>query len=284
MFFAAELYRYARHRHLRRADPPAHCAARPDGSGLPDPAMHLTDGTPLFKPLEAIRYGSAYARRVTPGARSTRRSNPAALFTLSDHWGMATLQNPPQHALWVMKLRGQYLRPDGTPHQGFVTMTPEPISVTRHDRRHTVHDDLADGPSMPRPRGSRRADLLNPNDPTIRPGPATARRWGYCVGRPSSAARCWAGRWTCRPSVGDGEVLDMAKVARRDEVVARPADWFPHHLMDTPVQASRIFAEGGPADAVHGGGAGADADGPGRIRGTRGWVPPFGRCGCCCRN
>ncbi|MBD3004716.1 hypothetical protein [Streptomyces sp. 5-10] len=126
------------------------------------------------------------------------------------------------------------------------------------------------------------ADLLNPNDPTIEPGPATARRWGYCVRETFERGPVLGWTMDVPTSVGDGEVLDMAKVVRRDEAVYRPADWFPHHLMDTPVQASRISPRVGPLMRCIEEKPVRVPDGPREGSGDPGWVPPFGRCGCCC--
>jgi len=148
--------------------------------------------------------------------------------------------------LWRMFVVGQYLRPDGTPHRGCITVTPEPaaITATRDGTPFTIPSQTArldldaEGFVM--------VELLNPNDPSITPGRSSGNPWGYCVRETFQRGPVLG--WTLVPSSGvrDGDLLDLAKMERRGENVYRPADWFPHHLIDTPVQASRISPRNGP--------------------------------------
>ena len=145
-----------------------------------------------------------------------------------------------------MRVVGQYLRPDGSPHQGYVTLTPDPASVTALPdgtpatiTLQTVRLDID-------AEGFIQADLLNPNDPTISPGPTTGNKWSYCV-RETFQRGPVLGWWLSVPdSVGNGDVMDLAKTTRNCENVYRPTDWFPHHLMDTPIQAGYISPRNGP--------------------------------------
>lgn len=148
--------------------------------------------------------------------------------------------------LWTMRVVGQYLRPDGSPHQGFITLTPQPVSVTATPGGTPVTITLQAARLDIDPEGFVCADMLNPNDPTITPGAATGNPWAYCV-RETFQRGPVIGWWLEVPAnLPDGGFLDLAKVPRRQEDVYRPADWFPHHLIDTPVQASRISPRSDP--------------------------------------
>lgn len=149
-------------------------------------------------------------------------------------------------SLWAVQLVGQYLRPDGTPHRGFITLTPDPaavtatldgtpVTITLQAVRLDIDED-----------GYVSCELLNPNDPTITPGPATGNPWGYCVRETFQRGPVLGWHLDFPADMGDGDFLDLAKIPRNNEDVYRPADWFPHHLIDTPVQASRISPRNGP--------------------------------------
>lgn len=148
--------------------------------------------------------------------------------------------------VWSMRVVGQYLRPDGTPHQGFITLTPAPaviqaeadgtpVTMTLQAARLDIdHDGFVCG------------DLLNPNDPTIRPGPSTAGAWPYCVRETFQRGPVIGWCLTVPANLPDGGFLDLTMMDRTSEEIVRPVDWFPHHLIDTPVQASRISPRNGP--------------------------------------
>lgn len=148
--------------------------------------------------------------------------------------------------LWSMRVIGQYLRPDGTPHQGFVTLTPEPAAVTALPDGTPVTIVLQAARLDMDADGFVSATMLNPNDPTIKPGPGTDEKWRYCV-RETFQRGPVIGWWLDVPdNLGDGGFLDLNMMDRSCQDIVRPADWFPHHLMDTSVQASRISPRNGP--------------------------------------
>lgn len=148
--------------------------------------------------------------------------------------------------LWTMRVVGQYLRPDGTPHRGFVTLTPQPVSVTATPGGTPVTITLQAARLDIDSEGFVSADLLNPNDPTIKPGPATGAKWTYHVRETYQQGPIIEWWLNVPDTVLDGSLLDLAMTQRTGETVARPTDWFPHHLIDTPVQASRISPRNGP--------------------------------------
>lgn len=145
-----------------------------------------------------------------------------------------------------MRVVGQYLQPDGTPHRGFVTLTPIPVSVTALPGGTPATITLQTTRLDFDAEGFISADLLNPNDPTIKPGPTTGQKWAYCVRETYQRGPVLGWVLDVPDDVGDGGVVDLAKVTRNCEDVYRPTDWFPHHLMDTPIQAGRISPRNGP--------------------------------------
>ena len=132
-------------------------------------------------------------------------------------------------------LSGQYLKPDGTPHSGFITITPVPVSVQDSGAGTVVtmqsaRIDLDD-------QGYVSAELIDPHDPGLTPGGATSNPWPYCI-RENLQGSAIIG-WTLLPENITAEV-DLATVERTGLDVIRPADWFPRHYVDTAVMAGRI--------------------------------------------
>ena len=173
----------------------------------------------------------------------TRRINTAgtALNLIVKGYGMGL-----PDGLWKMRVVGQYVRPDGTPHRGYVTLTPNPAAISATPSGHTLTLILQTVRLDLDAKGLVEAELLNPNDPTISPGPTTGSTWGYCVRETLQRAPVLGWTLVPPPDLGNGGLLDLAKVERRNEDVYRPVDWFPHHVIDTPVQASRISPRNGP--------------------------------------
>jgi len=149
--------------------------------------------------------------------------------------------------LMRMRVVGQFVRPDGTPHQGFVTLTPQPASIQATPGGTPITMTLQAARLDIDAEGFVCADLLNPNDPTIRPGPgAGTAPWPYCV-RETFQRGPVIGWWLKVPAnLPDGGFLDLAMMERNCEEIIRPVDWFPHHLIDTPVQAGRISPRKSP--------------------------------------
>lgn len=145
-----------------------------------------------------------------------------------------------------MQVRGQYLQPDGTPHQGFITLTPLPtviqataggVPVTMTAQTCRLDMDAE---------GYVQGELLNPNDPAIQPGIGTqGATWPYCVRENFQRGPVLGWCLMVPAGLGDGDFLDLAKAERIGEEVVRPGDWFPHHLCDTSVQAGRISPRNG---------------------------------------
>jgi hypothetical protein len=134
------------------------------------------------------------------------------------------------------QLVGNYLKPDGSPHSGFITITPVPVSVQDTAEGavvtlQSVRVDL-DGD------GGVNVELLDPNDPGLTPGGATGNPWPYCI-RESLQGSAILG-WDLMPQNITGTVVDLGTVPRENLTVVRPADWFPHHFIDSAVQAGRI--------------------------------------------
>lgn len=148
--------------------------------------------------------------------------------------------------LWTMRVIGQYSRPDGTPHQGFVTMTPQPAAVTAQPGGTPITITLQAARLDMDQQGFVCADMLNPNDPTLKPGPADGNRWMYCIRETFQRGPVLGWYLNVPENLPDGGFLDLAAQNRNCEDVHRPADWFPHHLIDTSVQASRISPRNGP--------------------------------------
>jgi hypothetical protein len=148
--------------------------------------------------------------------------------------------------LWTMRVVGQYLRPNGTPHQGYVILTPKPVSVTAMPNGTPVTITLQAARLDIDSEGFICADLLNPNDPTIKPGPATTGKWAYHVQETFQRGPIIDWNLNVPDTMPDGGLLDLAMVDRDQETVVQPTDWFPHHLIDTPVQAGRISPRNGP--------------------------------------
>lgn len=148
--------------------------------------------------------------------------------------------------LWTMRVIGQYLRPDGTPHRGYITLTPQPASVTATPGGTPMTITLQSARLDLNEEGFACADMLNPNDPTIKPGPANSAKWAYCVRETYQRGPVLGWLLDVPDTVGDGGLCDLAKMTRHHEDIYRPADWFPYHLIDTPVQAGRISPRPGP--------------------------------------
>lgn len=149
--------------------------------------------------------------------------------------------------LWKMRLIGQYIRPDGTPHRGFITLTPQPLAITAQPVIGTpITITLQPARLDMDANGFVCSDLLNPNDPTINPGPGTGAKWPYYVHEYFQRGDVISWRLEVPDDIPDGGFLDLAMQTRHDEVVDRPADWFPHHLRDAQIQASRISPRNGP--------------------------------------
>lgn len=148
--------------------------------------------------------------------------------------------------LWTVHVRGQYVRPNGQPHRGYILFCPTVLSVSAvlGGTPHVITVDPA-RVDMGRS-GEVDLNLLNPNDPMISPGPATGDSWGYRVFETYQRGSVLEWKLDVPSDVGDGDELDLAMVPRKGEKVCRPADWFPRHLIDTPVQASRISPRNGP--------------------------------------
>ncbi|MFB7858883.1 hypothetical protein [Rhodococcus qingshengii] len=145
--------------------------------------------------------------------------------------------------MWSVQAVNQYLRPDGEPHRGYVLLIPEARSVTSsramvttvlEPARLDIDDD-----------GYVAAELLHPGDPDLR-ATGVDGVWGYRVQETFQAGGVVEWRLLFPDAVGDGDFLDLSEVPRLDECVVRPASWFPRHLIDTPVQASRISPRNGP--------------------------------------
>jgi hypothetical protein len=135
----------------------------------------------------------------------------------------------------TFQLIGNYLKPDGSPHSGFITITPEPVSVQDSGvggvvTLQTTRIELDS-------EGGVYVDLLDPNDPGLTPGGASGNPWSYCI-RESLQGSAVIG-WWLRPQ-NITPVTDLATVERSDLTVVRPADWFPHHWIDSAAQAGRI--------------------------------------------
>lgn len=135
----------------------------------------------------------------------------------------------------TFQLIGNYLKPDGSPHSGFITITPEPVSV-----QDTVEGSVVTLQTVKvelDSDGGINVELIDPNDPALKPGGATGNPWTYCI-REALQGSAILG-WWLRPE--DIEpVTELGKVERSNLDVVRPADWFPHHLLDTPAKAGRI--------------------------------------------
>ena len=148
--------------------------------------------------------------------------------------------------LWSMRILGQYVRADGTPHQGFVIITPDPVAITATPGGTPVTIVLQAARLEMDHEGFVSATMLNPNDPTITPGEATGDPWVYKVREVLQRGPVieW---WLQVPdSLGDGSVVDLNMMVRNGQKITRPADWFPYHLEDAQVQASRISPRSGP--------------------------------------
>lgn len=136
----------------------------------------------------------------------------------------------------MFQLIGTYLRPNRVPHEGFITVTPLPTSVQDVVQGAVITLQAArlDLDST----GSVSAELLDPNDPGLRPGGATGDPWAYCI-REVLLGSAIIG-WLLLPeSITDG-VADLGKVPRTNLDVIRPSDWFPHHWAGAPSAAGRI--------------------------------------------
>lgn len=133
-------------------------------------------------------------------------------------------------------LTGQYLKPDGSPHAGFITVTPIPVSVQ------DVTDGLVIALQTARldmdDNGMVSGEFINPNDPGLRPGGYDNHAWDYCI-RETFQGGSVIGWYLTAANITGGEV-NLGSVPRVGEDVYRPADWFPRHLSDSPVQAGRI--------------------------------------------
>jgi hypothetical protein len=135
----------------------------------------------------------------------------------------------------TFQFTGSYLKPDGSPHRGFITITPDPVSVqdTVEGSVITLQSARVDLDAD----GRVDVNLLNPNDPGLSPGGATSNPWAYCI-RESLQGSAVIGWWLLPENITP--VVELGRVERSNLTVVRPADWFPHHLMDTSVQAGRI--------------------------------------------
>lgn len=136
----------------------------------------------------------------------------------------------------TFQLTGQYLKPDGTPHRGFITVTPVPVSVQDVIQGITITTqparlDLDD-------EGYVGAELIDPNDLGLRPGGYDGNLWPYCIREVFQGAAVLG--WFLTAENITGPTVDLGMVPRVGEDVYRPIDWFPHHLSDSPVQAGRI--------------------------------------------
>lgn len=136
----------------------------------------------------------------------------------------------------TFQLTGQYLKPDGTPHQGFITVNPVPLAV-QDVVTGTVITLQAARLDMDE-NGIVSAELIDPNDPGLRPGGEDGNQWPYCI-RETFQGGAVIG-WYLTPENITGPVVDLGTVPRVNPNVYRPADWFPHHWADTPSQAGRI--------------------------------------------
>lgn len=146
-----------------------------------------------------------------------------------------------------MRVMGQYLRPNGVPHQGFVTMTPEVTSVSAIPIVGTPFTIALQAARLEiDTNGFVCSDLLNPNDPHIKPGPATGQKWSYYVREHFRRGDTIGWRFEVPDNVPDGGFVDLAMQERHDEMVIRPADWFPRHIQDAQVQAGWISPRNGP--------------------------------------
>lgn len=146
--------------------------------------------------------------------------------------------------MWSVQAVNRYVRPDGDPHRGYVLLIPEARSVT--SSRAMVTTVLEPARLDLDEDGYVAAELLHPGDPDLRVTGTGGGPWGYRVRETFQMGGVLEWRLLFPDDVGDGDFLDLAKVPRLDEREVFPASWFPKHLMDTPVQASRISPRNGP--------------------------------------
>lgn len=148
--------------------------------------------------------------------------------------------------IWRLRIVGRYLRPDGSPIQGYLLLTPPAVTINSLPGgapfRLTVQTARLDIDKN----GYVAADIVNPNDPSISPGPSTGNRWAYQVLEVIQRGHQVAWWLEVPADLRDGETLDLGQVPRLGEEIVRPADWWPHHMHDTPVQAGRISPRNGP--------------------------------------
>jgi hypothetical protein len=140
--------------------------------------------------------------------------------------------------MWTVRISGQYLRPDGSPQRGYVTITPMPAFVGQ------TPDSTGCGAAIISqqakididPDGWVRTSLLNPNDPKLDPGDITGdtgvHRWLYLVREVFYKGATLGWTLEIPADVGNRGHIDLARTTRIDPEVIRPADWFPSHWTD----------------------------------------------------
>lgn len=166
--------------------------------------------------------------------------------------------------LLTVHLVGQYVRPDGSAHRGFVMITPElprgysaltaspdgvPVTVVLQTVRIDFGEDEvlgSGGEPVQLADGYVETDLLNPNDPSIVPGPGSGQPWMYRVREEFYNGPVLEWLMRVPEGVEDGGVVDLAKLVRHNDRTVRPADWYPKHLWGTEVMANRISPRRGP--------------------------------------
>lgn len=137
--------------------------------------------------------------------------------------------------LMTCLFKGQWIRPSGAAHSGDVFITPDPASIKATVNGVSYVLTLSTSKMTITSDGSGELLLLNPNDPNIEPGPANmgGTTWRYCVEEQFHNSH-WIKYWVLvPPDVGDGGVVDLAKVTRERLDIVRPIDWFPSHRWDT---------------------------------------------------
>lgn len=140
--------------------------------------------------------------------------------------------------MWTMTIRGLYLRPDGSPQRGHLTFTPGPASVGQQLASSGAGTLVLQSVRVPIGSGGRiSVKLLNPNDPTLSPGPLTGAPWAYCVQEFFRQGPVLGWVMQVPADAADGAEIDLGHIERLEEQVVRPADWFPSHFAGRPLSA-----------------------------------------------
>lgn len=140
---------------------------------------------------------------------------------------------------WTVNLQGLYLRPDGSPHRGYVMFTPKPVSIGVEPASPATGARVLQSVQVPiSSSGLVRCTLLNPNDPSISPGAASGWVWSYTVREVFRRGPVLEWMLLIPDDAGNGASVNLGAVQRRGEHVVRPTDWFPGHFTNHPLGPS----------------------------------------------